>query len=80
MISSMYDQERNEELANHLEEYVNISTTLFILEGSREKDVKKAKKIVLEACENLRKGRPDKVFSRKRYAKYLEQQLGDVDE
>ena len=68
---SMYDAERNEKLADHLEAYVDTIDRLFILEGTKEKEVKKAKNVILEACKNLRNNKPNKVFSKKRYAKYM---------
>lgn len=79
MMTSMYNQEDNEKLADHLEAYVDTITRLFILDGVSEKVVKHAKEVIDEACKNLRKGKPEKVFSKKRFRKYLEMN-GDVDD
>lgn len=63
----MYNQTRNNEIAEHLEAYVDAVETLFILEGKKESDVKDAVKTVRKACKNLREGRPDKVFDEDRF-------------
>ena len=69
--SGMYNQERNNEIADHLEAYVDAVTTLFILEGKREEDVNAAIKTVKKACKNLREGKPEKVFDEERFEEYM---------
>jgi UDP-2,3-diacylglucosamine pyrophosphatase LpxH len=70
---SMYNQERNNDIADKLEAYVDSITSLFILEGKREKDVKKAVKEVRKAAKNLREGKPEKVFDVDRFEEYMMQ-------
>lgn len=69
--SSMYDQERNEKLADHLEEYANTIDSLFILEGKSVEEVEDAFKIIRKACKDLRDGKPEKVFDEERFEEYL---------
>lgn len=73
----MYNQTRNNEIANHLEEYVDAVQNLFILEGKKEEDVKEAIKVVNKAIKNLREGRPDKVFDEERFTEIFDE---DIDE
>ena len=63
----MYDQKRNNIIADHLEAYVDSIDNLFILEGKEESDIKEAKKIIRKACKNLREGKPEKVFNEERF-------------
>lgn len=63
----MYNQSRNNEIADHLEAYVDAVENLFILEGKKESDVKDAIKTVRKACKNLREGKPEKVFDEDRF-------------
>ena len=67
----MYNQERNNEIADHLEAFVDAIETLFILEGKKKDDVDDAKKTVRKACKNLRNGKPEKVFDEDRYYEYM---------
>ncbi len=67
---NMYDQERNNEIADHLEAYVDAVSTLFIIDGKKEDDVKSAIKTVRKACKNLREGKPEKVFDLERFEEY----------
>ena len=69
--SGIYDQARNNEIADHLEAYVDAVENLFILEGKKESDVKEAIKIVKKACKNLREGKPEKVFDLERYEELM---------
>ena len=67
----MYDKVRNEQLADHLENYVESITSLFILEGSDADEIKKAKKIIKKAVKNLRNGHPEKVFNEERFEDFI---------
>ena len=67
----MYDKARNEQLADHLENYVESITSLFILEGSDADEIKKAKKILKKAVKNLRNGHPEKVFNEERFEDFI---------
>ena len=75
----MYNQKRNNEIADHLEAYVDAVQNLFILEGKKEEDVENAIKVVTKAIKNLREGRPDKVFDEDRYNDVFDED-GDDDE
>lgn len=68
----MYNQTRNNEIADHLEAYVEAVENLFILEGKKESDVNEAIKVVRKACKNLREGKPEKVFDEDRFNELLE--------
>ena len=68
--TGMYDQKRNEQIADHLENYINDIQSLFILEGKSEKDVNDAIKVVKKAIKNLRDGKPEKVFDEERYEEF----------
>ena len=67
----MYDKARNEQLADHLENYVESITSLFILEGSDADEIKKAKKIIKKAVKNLRNRHPEKVFNEERFEDFI---------
>ena len=67
----MYDKARNEQLADHLENYVESITSLFILEGSDADEIKKAKKVIKKAVKNLRNGHPEKVFNEERFEDFI---------
>ena len=69
--SGMYDQERNKEIADHLEAYIDAVDSLFILEGKSEEEIKKARKIVKKAIKNLREGKPEKVYDASRFEEVL---------
>ena len=75
MDESIYSQQKNDEIANQLEAYVEAVEDLFILEGKKESEVKDAIKTVKKACKNLREGRPEKVFDEERYAEVFD--VGD---
>lgn len=68
----MYNQKRNNEIADHLESYVDAVENLFILEGKKESEVKDAIKTVRKACKNLREGKPEKVFDEDRFHELLD--------
>ena len=51
------------QIADQLENYVDAATTMLVIEGQSEEDHKWAIKVVKKNIKNLRKGRPDKVFS-----------------
>ena len=63
----MYDQERNNEIADHLEAYLDAIDNLIIIEGKNIDEIKKAKKKVRKAIKNLREGKPEKVFDEERF-------------
>lgn len=71
----MYDQKRNEVIAEHLMAYVDSIENLFILEGKEENEVKDAIKVVKKACKNLIDGKPEKVFNEERF----EEIFGELD-
>ena len=75
--SGMYDQKRNEQIADHLEAYVDDVLSLFILEGKSEKDIEDAAKIVRKAIKNLREGKPEKVFDEDRFEEFIEDDYGE---
>lgn len=72
----MYNQSRNNEIADHLDAYVDAVENLFILEGKKESDVKDAVKIIRKAAKNLREGKPEKVFDEERYNDLLYEENG----
>ncbi len=72
-IADMYNQDRNNEIADHLEAYVDAISSLFIVEGKKESEVKDAIKVVRKACKNLRDGKPEKVFDLERFEEYASQ-------
>lgn len=67
----MYNQDRNERIANSLEEYLDVVTNLCIITGKKKKDVKKAKKVVKQAIKDLRNGHPERVFDEGRFYDYI---------
>ena len=69
----MYNQDRNNEIADHLEAYVDAISSLFIIEGKKESEVKDAIEVVRKACKNLRDGKPEKVFDLERFEEYASQ-------
>ena len=73
VIADMYNQDRNNEIADHLEAYVDAISSLFIIEGKKESEVKDAIKVVRKACKNLRDGKPEKVFDLERFEEYASQ-------
>lgn len=70
--SSMYNKERNRIISSHLKAYIDGIDNLFILEGTSEKDIKKSRKIILEACEALDNNRPEDVYNIERYCEVHE--------
>ena len=68
----MYNQERNNMVADHLEDYLDAIQNLFILEGRKESEVKDAIKTVKKAIKNLREGRPEKVYDEERFDELFE--------
>ncbi len=64
------DQEEYNKLADHLEEYLDTVSTLVIIGDKPKKKIKKAKKVVKEAIENLRKGNVDEVLNEDAYNEY----------
>ena len=73
--SGMYDQKRNEVIAEHLLAYVDSIENLFILEGKEESEIEDAIKVVTKACKNLIEGKPEKVFNEERY----DEVFGELD-
>ena len=69
----MYDQERNNDIADHLEEYIYAIQNLFILEGKKVSEVKKAITTVEKAIKHLRKGKPEKVYDEERFEEYFDE-------
>lgn len=75
----IFNQSRNNEIADHLEAYIDAVENLFILEGKKESDVKASIKIIKKACKDLREGRPEKVFDEERYNYLLEEEGIDFE-
>lgn len=67
-----YNHERDLEVAQHLEEYVDRIDSLFILDGVSEEKIKKAVKYVKKNCKYLREGHPEKVYDETRYLEYIQ--------
>lgn len=70
--NGMYDQSRNNQIADHLESYIYAIQNLLILEGKRKEDIKKSVKVIQKCIKNLRKGKPEKVFDKHRYEEMYE--------
>jgi len=51
------------QVADQLENYLQAAMTMLVIEGQSEKTYHKSIKTVKKAIKDLRKGRPDKVFS-----------------
>ena len=68
--TGMYNQKRNEMIADHLEMYLDDIQSLFILEGKSQEEVEKADKVVRKAIKNLREGKPEKVFNEERFEEF----------
>ena len=68
----MYNQTRNEHIADCLEYFVSEMNSLFIRVGRNSDDIKKAEKTIKKACKSLRNGRPEKVFDEERFDRYIE--------
>ena len=68
----MYDQERNNEIADHLDAYIDAIDNLIIIEGKDTDEIKKAKKKIRKAAKNLRDGKPEKVFDEERFEEFEE--------
>ena len=66
----MYNQEKNLQIAEHLEAYLDASENLFIFEGKKEADVKDAVKVIRKAIKNLKEGKPEKVFNEERFEEF----------
>ncbi|MBR6907675.1 hypothetical protein IKN40_04160 [bacterium] len=60
-----------EKIADHLEEYLDAVSTLVIISDKPKKKIKKAKKVVREAIDNLRKGNISEVIDEKAYDEYM---------
>lgn len=67
----MYNQERNDQIAQGLEDYIDTVQNLCILEGRNEEEIENAIKHVKKAIKNLRKGHPEKVFDEERFYEYI---------
>ena len=67
----LYNQERNNEIADHLEAYVDTVLSLFIIEGKKVKEVDEAIEVVRKAIKNLRNNKPEKVFNLERFEEYM---------
>ena len=78
--SEIYNQAKNDEIANQLEEYIDVIDKFIILEGKSIESVKKAKKTVKKAIKNLREGHPEKVYNMERYEEYLNGEFNEDDE
>lgn len=65
--SGIYDQKRNEKIADNLEAYKDAIENLLIIEGRSVKKINKATKVIEKAIKNLRDGKPEKVFDIDRF-------------
>lgn len=65
--SRKYDQEKLNEMADCLEEYIHLFDIFIIKDGVDEEKYKKAMKRVKKAIKDLRAGNGDAVFDQDRY-------------
>jgi deoxyribose-phosphate aldolase len=69
----MYNQDRNDAIADGLENYIDMVNNLCILEGRNKDEIKSSIKRVKKAIKNLRNGHPEKVFDEDRFYEYINQ-------
>ena len=69
----MYNQELLNQIADHLEAYIDAAENLFIFEGKSKEIIEEAIKVIKKAIKYLRAGRPDKVFNEERFEKFYRQ-------
>lgn len=67
-----YDQKELDDIANCLEEYLELFDTFIIREGTDADEYKKAKKTIRKAIKDLRSGNGDDVFDKDRYEEMME--------
>ena len=68
--TGIYDQERNNRIADNLESYIDAIENLLIVEGKNVERIKKSEKIVRKAIKDLRNGKPEKVFDIERFEEF----------
>lgn len=68
--TGIYDQERNNRIADNLESYIDAIENLLIVEGKNVERIKKSEKIVRKAIKDLRNGKPEKVFDIDRFEEF----------
>ena len=73
--SIMYDAKRNRAIAQHIRNYVENFSSLFIIEGADQKDIKKAIKTLLKAVNDLENNNPEDVYNIERYC----EEYGDLE-
>ena len=66
-----YDKTLMKEMADDLENYINILDKYVIIEGLSPDDYKEAKKKIKKVIKHLRNGDGDKVFDKERYRSYV---------
>ena len=71
--TGIYDQERNNRIADNLESYIDAIENLLIVEGKNVERIKKSEKIVRKAIKDLRNGKPEKVFDIDRFEEFERQ-------
>lgn len=77
----MYDHEINLKVADSLERYVNLISSLIIVQGRSKELIDDSKDEIKKAIKNLREGKPEKVFDEERYRLFTEyQELQNGDE
>lgn len=69
----MYNQERNNHIADSLEYLISEMDAVFIRVGRDAEEIEAAEEVVRKACKNLRNGKPEKVFDPERFDELIEQ-------
>lgn len=68
----MFDQQVNLKVASALERYVELISSLIIVQGRSKQLIDDSKDACKKACKNLREGKPEKVFDEERYRLFTE--------
>ena len=69
----LYNEQRNNMVADTLEKYIDVINQFCILEGKNKDEVKKANKKIKKAIKNLRENKPEKVYNVERFYQYLDE-------
>lgn len=78
-VNQGYDQKELDEIADCLEEYIDIFDTFIYKEGTKKEEYKKAMKTVKKAIKNLRRGDGDAVFDKERYEEMMQRKYRRCD-
>lgn len=71
-MSDLISREKCNQLADHLEAYVDGVSSFVIFSGKKAKKIKKAEERVMKAVKDLRKGKIDKVFDMEKLEEEME--------